>query len=420
MSRISPSALAAVLVLAAGAAAARWIVATAPPPPAAPAPRPKPVPVTLAEAQPVAATFTLTAQGLAVPVRRTAVTPEVGGRVERVSAVWRSGFAVAAGEELLAVDPHDAAQAHLSAEAAVETAEVELRRARLHLPRARAAADLAAERLALADRERERWERLAEQGQAEATRVDAAAAARLAAAVDEETARAALLAAEAALPAAEQALRARQAAESLARTTLQRTVVRSPFAGTLTSDGPAVGALIAAGAPLGELLDLARLRVDVHLPVADAAELALDGGARLRGIPGADGERPAKVIAIAPLADALTRSVRVTVEADQSWPRPVPVGAAIEVLLELPARAEALLVPNAALGADEGGAFVYVVEARAGGALVAVKRAVLLGRAHGAAREVQSGLAPGERFVLAPVRLLGDGALVSVEAAEAP
>lgn len=334
----------------------------------------QPVPVAEAQAAPAQALPSVPVavavqstvdQGLTViarvePSQRVEIRPRVAGHVE---AVWfREGDRVEAGQPLLRIDPRSFDAAVARAKAEVRLAQARETQARSEAQRARA---LAAE-AAIATEEAER--RVA---------AHAEAAARLAAA--EATLQSAALEREFAL-------------------------VRSPISGRIGRALVTAGNYVSAGAaqtPLATVVATSPLHV--HFDVADAAvvgSIAADRNlARWKAhVLDIHGERE---LARAPLdfADneivSGTGTLRLRARVHAPDTRLMP-GAFVRVRLTDGAARPALLVPDKAIGTDQGRRFVLVVGAEGEVAY----RAVKTGAQHGELRAIQDGLKAGEQVIV--------------------
>jgi RND family efflux transporter MFP subunit len=177
--------------------------------------------------------LTVHSQGAAAPRTRTALVSQVPGRIVAVAPSFESGGFFEAGEVLLTIDPTDFELAVVRAGAAVAQADV-----RLATERAEAA---------VARRE---WEEL---GEGEAKPL--------------VTRQPQVLEAEAALEAARAALRQ-------AEVDLERTKIRVPYPGRVSTKSADVGQYVMRGMALGEVyaIDYA----EVRLPVSDEELAFLD------------------------------------------------------------------------------------------------------------------------------------------------
>jgi multidrug efflux pump subunit AcrA (membrane-fusion protein) len=75
---------------------------------------------------------------------------------------------------------------------------------------------------------------------------------------------------------------------------------------------------------------------------------------------------------------------------------------------------QTLVVPDVAVGSDQGYKYVYVVNAEG----VAQKRDITTGRAHGPLRAVLKGLTPEDRVIVNGLMMLRPGAKVVIQTPE--
>lgn len=312
------------------------------------------------------------------PSQRVDLQPRVAGPVE--SVMFREGDLVRAGQPLFQIDPRpfDAA-----------------------LSRARADLQLAQVREALAASEAER---------AKAMRADGALAIeaferRVAAHAEAQARRAA---AEAALQAA-----------ALDR---EFTLVRAPIGGRIGRALVTVGNFVAAGSgatPLASIVSIAPLHL--HFDVSDPgllARLAADRGTRgmkdwKARILDADGRHE---LAEAPVdfadhsIDAATGTLRLRARVDAPHPRLIP-GAFVRVQLATGQHEPALLVPDKAIGTDQGRRFVLVV----GGDGKVEYRPVSVGAGHQEHRIVTAGVKAGEQVIVSGLMRVRPGMTVRAQ-----
>lgn len=173
----------------------------------------------------------------------------------------------------------------------------------------------------------------------------------------------------------------------------------APAAAVVASRDAEAGSTVVAGQPVLRLIDPSTLWVRLRVDQGRSAGLAPGLAARitLRSQPGQ--ALAGRVERVEPLADAVTEE-RLAMVAFDAPPAGVSVGEMAEVTLALPASAEGLLLPNAALLQHEGRTGVWRVQ-DGGLAFVPVKTGahglagmVLVKPADGAA------LAEGDRVVL--------------------
>lgn len=371
------------MLLVAGVAALRFTVLA-----------PEPVAVTVTEVGrgPVEETVTNTRAGTVRARRRAKLSPEVGGLV--VALPHREGERVEAGDVLLRLEPRLPA-------AETELAVRELRAAEAR----RDEACLAAE---LARREQRRLERLAEDGIVSEDAYDQAVTAA-------EASEAGCRAARADVERAESAV-------GVARTRVEQTVLRAPFAGVVANVDSEVGEWITPAPPavpvppVLDLIDPSSIYVSAPMDEVDAAVLEPGLPARITvdSLPGR--ELPGTVRRVAPYVEDVQEQNRtVEIEAEIDDPevaaRLLPgTSADVEVILEV--REDVLRIPTGAL--VEGERVLLVGE---DGVLKA--RPVKTGLSNWDWTEVVEGLEAGERVVTSLDRTgVEPGAEVVVEGGE--
>ncbi|HSG80908.1 MAG TPA: efflux RND transporter periplasmic adaptor subunit [Gemmatimonadota bacterium] len=215
---------------------------------------------------------------------------------------------------------------------------------------------------------------------------------------------------------------AAEAGVGVARANLDNTTIRAPFSGTVLRKDAEVGEVVApvatgTGLTRGAVVtmaDMETLEVEVDVNEAyisrvhhgQAAAIALDAfpNERFSG----------RVRQIVPTADRQRATVLVKVEIVQRDPRILPeMGATVEFLDDTvstgPAMPASVFVPSAAVKDDAGRQVVWVVSGDR-----VERREVEAGPVSGGRREIRSGLAGGERVVVAGAEGLEDGARVRV------
>lgn len=209
------------------------------------------------------------------------------------------------------------------------------------------------------------------------------------------------------------------------RQQMEDTVIRAPFDGVITAKNAQPGEMmspIAGGAGftrtgIGTIVDMdsREIEVDVNEAYINRVSPGQPVAAVLDSYP--DSEIPARVIAIIPTADRDRATVRVRIGFEELEPRILPdmgVRVSFRTTEAAPRQAAGgLLVPRAAVFADTGRDLVYLV--RAGRVQ---RRAVRLGDPRDDEVFVLSGLAEGDRVVVAGPAELADGTEVVEETAE--
>jgi RND family efflux transporter MFP subunit len=332
----------------------------------------------------------LDASGYVTARRQATVSAKITGKV--IEVLIEEGQRVAEGAVLARLDPTEA-RAQLS------LTQAQLAAARSQLGEIRA-------QLGQAERDHARQQELMRRDLVSAQSLDAALAQR-------DMLRARLLSAE------EQVRVARESVD-VAQVQLDNTVIRAPFGGVVTAKAAQPGEMISpvsAGGGftrtgIGTIVDMDSLeiQVDVNESFINRVTPGQPVEATLNAYP--DWKIPASVIAIIPTADRSKATVKVRIAIKAKDPRLVPdMGVRVAFLGGEPARATApaagVVVPAEAVRGDGAAAVVFVY---ADGKVE--RRAVTLGRATGAARQVLTGVREGERVVLSPPESLKGGEAV--------
>lgn len=189
------------------------------------------------------------------------------------------------------------------------------------------------------------------------------------------------------------------------------TRVVAPFRGTVTQRFVSEGAFVTTGAQLLSIVDFDTLVARVFVPEKELDRLRVGQDAEIAG-KAAQGRRgTGKLVRIAPVVDAATGTVKVTI----ALPPALVGGDAgflpgmyAEVTLTTETRPEATLVPKPALVYDEEVPYLFVVD---GERVQRVK--VQLGLTDRERAEIVSGIDVGQEIVLAGHAGLKDGGLVT-------
>lgn len=212
---------------------------------------------------------------------------------------------------------------------------------------------------------------------------------------------------------AEAALSADEAAVKLAESRLAKTIIFSPFGGTLGLKRIEVGDYVAPGQDIVNLEDIETLKVDFRVPEIFLASIAAGGRVQVTTAAYPGHPFDAEIVAIDPAVEEAGRSllVRATLANAERRLRP---GQFVRVAVAVEERARAILVPETAVLMQNGAPFVYRVVAGA-----AVLTPVETGLRNGAEVEVVSGVAEGELVVTLGHEKLSDGTLVAPSEATA-
>ncbi len=318
--------------------------------------------------------------GRLVARREVTLRAELNGNVSKLH--HRRGDAVKSGEPLLAFDDRELVQRLRVAEAAVAVA--------------RAQALQASRSAALVRVDADRAGRLGEAGALARADADKLLG-------NAEVARASVDVASTAIAQA-------AANVGLAKTQLDKAIVRAPFDGIVLTNAVEEGDALVPGTPLFSFADVAELHLDVEFDEADVvriqpgmeAELTFDAlpGERLVGA----------VAAIAPSSQRdLKGSRSVIAEVHLARDPRLRVGLGADADVVVSQRKDAVWIPPGAVIGRGVERYAYVVEAG-----VARKRAIDVGVSTWEAVEVVRGLAPGERVITSlGIKGLVDGAPVA-------
>ena len=259
-----------------------------------------------------------------------ALTPQVGGRVVRVSPALRAGGAFAAGERLLVIDRRDFELAHERALANVASAEANLK---------------------------------LQEAQSEAARVNYAL-------LHPGERVPPLVARQPQIAQAKAQLAGARAQAGSTALELERTVFTLPFAGRVATSSAEVGQVLTRGQPFGQAYALDALQVVVPIAPDDLARVAPAVGRRAvvrigvgEGL--AESAVPARVERRSAELDPRTRFATLYLAFADGAHAPSP-GAFVDVEIEGPAVADTYLLPEAT---EQTGGIVWVIQ---GGALTAV------------------------------------------------
>ncbi|HMM77506.1 MAG TPA: efflux RND transporter periplasmic adaptor subunit [Gammaproteobacteria bacterium] len=331
----------------------------------------------------------LDATGYVTARRQATVSAKLTGRVAEV--LIEEGQRVRAGEVLARLDPSNA------------EAELALARSRL-----------AAAEAQLADLEVQR-----RQAERDARRAEALAARKLGSTQAAEDARVRVASFAARLAAQREQVQVAAKSVDVAAVMLDDTVVRAPFDGVITDKAAQPGEIVSpvsAGGGytrtgIGTIVDMDSLEIEVDVNESYISRVAPGQAvtAKLNAYP--DWDIAAHVITIVPTADRAKATVKVRIALDVHDARIVPeMGVHVGFLEQAqPAAApesppSGVLVPAAAIVDDGDRPSVWLFDGER-----ARRREVVLGQQFGANRQVVSGLAVGERVILAPPPQLVDG-----------
>ena len=135
------------------------------------------------------------------------------------------------------------------------------------------------------------------------------------------------------------------------------TTVRAPISGTVTQRNVNLGDNVSAGQPLFEIIDFESIVALVYIPEKDLSQLAVEQPARILAKAVSQDAYVGKIKRIAPVVDARTGTVKVTVSVGaQKGLRP---GLYVDITLVTAIKADALRLPKRALVYDKEQVFAY-------------------------------------------------------------
>jgi membrane fusion protein (multidrug efflux system) len=182
--------------------------------------------------------------------------------------------------------------------------------------------------------------------------------------------------------------------------------IRAPFAGIVGLRQIQPGQYVKVGDPVVELTRVDPLQLVFSVPQRHAGELAV--GQAVLASAGRCGERfEGKVSAIEPMVDAATRTLRLKAEVPNPKARLRP-GMAASLRLVVEEIPDAIRIPHEAVVRQGARYFVYVIDAEEH----ARQRQIELGAFFVDSVHVRSGIATGERVVVAGHQKLSPGSPV--------
>lgn len=290
--------------------------------------------------------------GTASSMRRAQVAAEVTGRVIERPERIEAGRAVDTGALLVAIDPTDYRTAVARAEQAAVALRAQLDGLAVESERVGSQLELVADEIAAAERDLERTREAVSQGAGSQGEIDVKIAALRRSQREQQILRQQIESIPSRRLALEGELGAREAELEQARENLSRTRVVSPIKGEIESIGPRVGDWVAAGAPVGVIVDVSRLEIPLRVPASAASWIKVGDPVSLwAGEPVGEPTQTGRVTRLGPAADASTRTIAVFVEVTQdplSDERMLP-GVFAHGRVTTPDRVERVAVPRRAI-----------------------------------------------------------------------
>ncbi|HGG56641.1 MAG TPA: efflux RND transporter periplasmic adaptor subunit [Nannocystis exedens] len=196
---------------------------------------------------------------------------------------------------------------------------------------------------------------------------------------------------------------------------IRNTKIVAPFAGTITERFVAEGAFVSNGAQVLSITDFNSLVARVYVPEKELDRLRIGQSAEIVG-KAAKGRRGVGTIdRIAPIVDASTGTVKVTIKLppELCGPGGFLPGMYAEVVMTTEERENIPLVPKSAVVYDEEQTYLFVVPEGVFGAPLRAKRVRIgVGLQDAERIEVVDGPPPGTKIIVAGQNGLKDGALI--------
>lgn len=196
------------------------------------------------------------------------------------------------------------------------------------------------------------------------------------------------------------------------RRDISDTSVKAPFGGTVTERLISQGSFVTNGQQLFSITDFDTLVARVYVPEKELDQIKVGQSAEVEGKAAKGRHGTGTVKRIAPIVDATTGTVKVTV----SLPPELAGGTTgflpgmyAEVTLTTDRHEDALLIAKPALVQEEDRTFAFVVDGDR-----ARKRVIEVGLTNEYFSEVLSGLEPGDQVIVAGQTGLKDGALIEL------
>jgi RND family efflux transporter MFP subunit len=357
-----------------------------------------------------------------VPTVRVAAASLVGGDAGASTGVVANGYVVARTQASVSAKiPGRLAYLGVSEGSRVEAGQViaRLENADYQAAVAQAEAGLAAERATLHETQADRDELRLEATRAHDVR---ARNTQLISQQDVDIADSKAAQADARVAAEQARVQAAQAAVDVAHATLENTLIRAPFTGTVLRKDAEVGEVVAPSVGGGltrgavvTMADMATLEVEVDVNEAYIARVRGGEPARITLDAYPDTSFRGAVRLVVPTADRQKATVQVKVSILEHDPRILPeMGARVEFLesgrrAAGPAPRPRVSVPADAVHSDGGETVVWLVR---DGRLE--RRVVEAGPMSGGLREVRSGLVGGEQLLVSGVERPVPGLRVTV------
>ncbi|MCK4538789.1 MAG: efflux RND transporter periplasmic adaptor subunit [Candidatus Krumholzibacteria bacterium] len=348
---------------------------------------PAPV-VSVLKAEPSPRKVIVSGEGTVSPLRSIDLVPQVGGKVIYISPALVDGGEFTENDILLKIDPIDYELAVKSAKARVKDLESKLQ--------------MMAEEAEIAVEE---W-RLSR---------------------DEENAGSPppLVAKIPQLAAAEAALEAGLADLEKAGLNLERTSLKAPFGGIVSRKNIDLGQFVPVGMSLGSIFSTEAAEISVPLATEELRWLSIPGftGDEVEGSPavvyaeiaGQALRWKATVMRAEGILDERTRMINVVVRIDQPYSARPPLAMGLFARVEIYGHEieNSLLIPRSAIHDNDS---VWILEGKDRLRF----RKIVLARYEGDRALISSGIEPGEKIILTPLRVVTDSMQVRLRGGKGP
>ncbi|MDR2756322.1 MAG: HlyD family efflux transporter periplasmic adaptor subunit [Planctomycetaceae bacterium] len=203
--------------------------------------------------------------GEVIPFRQLDIVPEITGRIVYKSDDCRLGHSVQAGEILLRIDPTDYALEVEQLIEAIEQAKVNLTENTVQIENTKKELELAAKQLEIRKRDLERNQILAQRNAISAAELDTVQSSLLSAEETIQKLNNQLRIYETQKSKLAVALRKEEIALKTAKLNLERTEVKAPISGVVTSDSFEVNSFVQRGTSVAKILDTSQLEIQCSL-----------------------------------------------------------------------------------------------------------------------------------------------------------
>jgi len=193
-----------------------------------------------------------------------------------------------------------------------------------------------------------------------------------------------------------------------ARVSYDKTTIKAPFSGTITERHLNVGNMAGPGDALFTLVDLNTLLIYTYLPEMEWAHVAAGQDVVLETDTLPDGEFGGKIFRVSPIINPQNGTFKVTIRINDPGWRLKP-GMFVRVKILADQHKDVLLIPKIALLNDNN---VFTVRDDS----LAVRAELSLGLQDADFVEIEEGLNPGDRIVIAGHRSMKDSTRVKIVA----